>query len=1095
VRNFEGLADYLIPRRKNVHFLVFVISILMVPGIIASFEPIDIESYDMESPELDANQVLREEFTAAGNIWGFGIFVRDPSYFGDPDSDVTMIADYPGKGVGILEPEGGILNLSVLREIDEDASELKKNEISEFYLPLASEISGDPVNGILDLATEFRTFMSGQSSLTSPRINPYKLAATLDINSSTDPAPTNWTDCGPLECLPFDHENVTQAHIDLAAHRMANNSNGAFLRFLSNDRTFVPDENSFVIGPANHQISENGSLISDEWLPGRWSASAAWLIVNFNRDEMQKSGWTFSWKNASSEFGYEKHGFDLETKPIRNSVEVCREREANAEPLCSVEWLYLSLEEDLRMSDENIVSLMFAEAVNVEINRELLSSAYLILLMGLAILILLWASLRRVSDVAIVATALAVSLVWMYGLIGWAIILGKSLDNEIIFRSQFSNLLPILILAIEIDDSLHSLHRYKEERRSGKSSEEAVHKSISKVGLAILLTSVTTIVAFMANMTSSIAALRSFGIEAGLGVFCAFFLTGLWVPLARLDIDLWLESKGKLGEERTDVIHMIPSSWLSNLASTSARFSPVVVAISLLITLFATPIMLSLEGDFQVEDFIEEDSDLAVGVGLINERFSDEGEPAYILIEGNISNPLVLDAIDELRDNMNSHGPDDPDQISKMPNGQVELIGIDLMLWYTRAAMAWNQTPFEQAGWDFDSGDGGVGCETLQIPNREMDFIYVPSIEDSTCLNFLYGFMITRGVPASGGYPSLSTSIVGEFIQVEEELDFEKPWLTVSGDIPSYPRTSLRFGLSSPEQFALVEPALEQLVVDMAPLQNLSSGPIYERGDLATAFSDGSNPVTWAIPTGEPIIRFVAADSMQDDLQDTLLLGVIFCILALWWGFREESSVIERLQIDRKNPTKLAFRVGINALVLSAISFFLVGPDYVLIFALIAVALSLLWGTRPFTLATITTAPIFLMIVWLYSIVGIAGYGLNMVTVSIAAISLGVGIDYVIHLIQRFREEMESGANTLSSIAAVGGASGIALFGSAVSDITGFLIINQSEMGFFSTFGLFCAVMIALSVIASLILAPAVLALLHPDDSLFGFGRKATKSD
>ena len=68
----------------------------MVPGIIASFEPIDIESYDMESPELDANQVLREEFTAAGNIWGFGIFVRDPSYFGEPDSDVGMIAEYRG---------------------------------------------------------------------------------------------------------------------------------------------------------------------------------------------------------------------------------------------------------------------------------------------------------------------------------------------------------------------------------------------------------------------------------------------------------------------------------------------------------------------------------------------------------------------------------------------------------------------------------------------------------------------------------------------------------------------------------------------------------------------------------------------------------------------------------------------------------------------------------------------------------------------------------------------------------------------------------------------------------------------------------------
>ena len=112
----------------------------MVPGIIASSEPIDIESYDMESPELDANQVLREEFTAAGNIWGFGIFVRGPSHFGEPDSDVTMIAEFPGVKGGISEPRGGILNLTVLREIDHDASTLRESEISELYLPLASEI-------------------------------------------------------------------------------------------------------------------------------------------------------------------------------------------------------------------------------------------------------------------------------------------------------------------------------------------------------------------------------------------------------------------------------------------------------------------------------------------------------------------------------------------------------------------------------------------------------------------------------------------------------------------------------------------------------------------------------------------------------------------------------------------------------------------------------------------------------------------------------------------------------------------------------------------------------------------------------------------
>ena len=1081
MRDFEDLADYLIPRRKKVHFALVVVSIFMIPGIIASFEPIDIESYEMESPELDANQVLREEFTAAGNIWGFGIFVRNPEYFGEPDSDVTMIADFTDIGGGISEPNGGILNLTVLREIDHNAVTMRESQFSEFYLPLASEISGDPVLGILDLATEFRTFMANESSLTSPRINPYKLAATLDIDASTDPAPTNWTDCGELDCLSFDDLNVTQDHIDLAAHRMANNSNGAFLRFLSNDRGFLPDETGAVVGPVGHEFSEDGSLVSENWQRGRWSASAAWMIVNFDRDKMQKNGWTFTWKNASSEFGYEWNGLDLKTDPIRHSVEVCREREDLGQPLCSVEWLYLSLEEDLRESDETIVSLMFAESINVEINRELISSAFLIVLMGFSILILLWASLRRVSDVGIVATSLLLSLVWMYGLIGWAIILGKWSGNEIIFRSQFSNLLPILILALEIDDSLHSLHRYKEERRSGANSEQAVRKSISKVGLAIMLTSVTTIVAFMANMTSSIAALRSFGIEAGIGVFCAFFLTGLWVPLARLDVDLWLESRGRLGEEPKDIIHMIPSSWLSFVSSQSARFAPVVVIVSIIITALATPIMLSLEGDFQVEDFVDADSDLAVGVGLINERFSDEGEPAYILIEGNISNPLVLDAIDELRRNMNSHGPEDPDQISRMPNGEVELIGIDLMLWYTRGAMAWNQTPFEQAGWDFDSDDGGVGCKTLQVPNRDMDFISVPSIEDSKCLSFLYGFMLTRGVPASGGYPALSTSIVGEFIQVEGEIDFQRPWLTTSGEEPRFPRTSLRFGISSPEQFALVEPALAQLEQDLSPIQNLSVTPNRERGDLQSAFEDPENPVTWAIPTGEPVIRFVAADSMQDDLQDTLLLGLVFCITALWWGFREDSPVSTRVRDVRRQPLQVLPRIAINMALMSVISYFLAGVNYAIIFSVLAILFSILWGTRPLMLATITTAPIFLMIVWLYAIVGIAGYGLNMVTVSIAAISLGVGIDYVIHIIERFREEKEKGMSTMKSIEAVGGASGIALFGSAMSDITGFAIINQSEMGFFSTFGLFCAIMIGLSLIASLVLAPAALGLAYRD--------------
>ena len=45
-------------------------------------------------------------------------------------------------------------------------------------------------------------------------------------------------------------------------------------------------------------------------------------------------------------------------------------------------------------------------------------------------------------------------------------IIGDRTGYQIIARSQFSNLLPILVLALGIDDSLHALHRYKEREET-----------------------------------------------------------------------------------------------------------------------------------------------------------------------------------------------------------------------------------------------------------------------------------------------------------------------------------------------------------------------------------------------------------------------------------------------------------------------------------------------------------------------------------------------------------------------------------------------------------------------------------------------------
>ena len=206
----------------------------------------------------------------------------------------------------------------------------------------------------------------------------------------------------------------------------------------------------------------------------------------------------------------------------------------------------MDLEGKLRSNDRTTITLLVGQGVNVEVNRELQSSAGLIVLMGLVIVGLLYISLRRWTDVAIVLIALGAALLWMQGMIGHLANFSSWLGFTVIARSQFSNLLPILVLALGIDDSLHALHRYKEERKNGASTTEATEITLTRVGRAIFLTSLTTISAFAANLFSDVAALRSFGVEAALGILAAFLLTGLWVPLIRLTVDEWMQKRKKI---------------------------------------------------------------------------------------------------------------------------------------------------------------------------------------------------------------------------------------------------------------------------------------------------------------------------------------------------------------------------------------------------------------------------------------------------------------------------------------------------------------------------------------------------------------------
>ena len=130
---------------------------------------------------------------------------------------------------------------------------------------------------------------------------------------------------------------------------------------------------------------------------------------------------------------------------------------------------------------------------------------------------------------------------------------------------------------------------------------------------------------------------------------------------------------------------------------------------------------------------------------------------------------------------------------------------------------------------------------------------------------------------------------------------------------------------------------------------------------------------------------------------------------------------------------------------------------------------------RSLGFAVVTIIPIGLVVSWLYAFMYLTGYSLNFVTATIAAVSIGVGIDYSIHMTQRFRQELANNSSPVPALRAAASGTGVALAGSAASSIVGFAVLGFAPMPLFSTYGVISAVMILMAAIASLLVLPSLL--------------------
>jgi predicted RND superfamily exporter protein len=143
--------------------------------------------------------------------------------------------------------------------------------------------------------------------------------------------------------------------------------------------------------------------------------------------------------------------------------------------------------------------------------------------------------------------------------------------------------------------------------------------------------------------------------------------------------------------------------------------------------------------------------------------------------------------------------------------------------------------------------------------------------------------------------------------------------------------------------------------------------------------------------------------------------------------------------------------------------------------ALVLCALLASYFMRSVRYGVATITPILLVVGWVYGFMFLVDYKINVITATIAAIAVGVGIDYSTHFTMRFREEFENEPSRFPALRRAGEGTGGALAVSAGSSIIGFTVMAFAPMPIFVTFGVLTAVMIALSLLVSLVVLPSVL--------------------
>ncbi len=709
--------------------------------------------------------------------------------------------------------------------------------------------------------------------------------------------------------------------------------------------------------------------------------------------------------------------------------------------------------------------------------------------------IMLFAALILMAILLLIIFRSVIIMVLTVGGLGMLIIWFKGISNLVGLKGSMivDIILPVAIVVLGVDYAIQSLFRYRERRAGGDGPREALGNSTSRVGRALVLAMFTTIIAFISNATASIESVIGFAVAASIAIFASFILLGLFVPTVTMKwrarrygdyAGFWL----RFFADIIDGIVLAIVGGICVIISSDAYYGGVAGALGIVYIIGfwvwrgQTPGKMLMFVKIQSTDekpitfgrslmryFAYLASSIPLGIGFLWILWDTKRQGWHDKIAGT----YVIDVLKpkEVVRGYASSGSSFLGNAVIAASDRWKIVLPVALIITVLAAWGWSNVETKMDAADALKADSDfvVGLDKWDVHGAdkggEPSLLYfegnLTQIESIEAMYETIDQMNREGEEAYVGNDPISgeanaNSLLLDVLEALVGNEYAKNTITeatgteitdLNNDLIPDTQDQLQAAYDYIIENGLPE---DENTLRYRPMQIAEAFVKLDSGDYATTIAVG-------VPgTREQTKVRVSQEQLQEDM-GIALAGV--------------ESISDYGITGSGNVRVVQFDAIADALTSS------------LIIAIAAVLLILLVVFRSIRYAVLTLIPVLLVATWLYGFMYIAGYSLNMLTATIAAISIGVGIDFSIHFTERFREELGNGLDKRSAILKTAQSTGFALFCTALTTMLGFAVIAFAPMPMFSTFGILTAIMIVLALLMALFVLPSLLMVFVRDSS------------